>query len=69
MVNNNATITFTKDDLQAMGLESGTKYWVQAYGDSYYSNAYNDDLAGRYVFPNLGFKSDVAVPTEHFIMP
>jgi len=69
LVNSSATITFTKDDLQTMGLESGTKYWVQAYGDSYFSNAYDDDLVGRYVFPNLGFKSDVAVPTEHFIMP
>jgi len=69
LANSYASLTLAKDDLLEMGLESGTKYWVQAYGESYYSNAYEDDAIGRYVLPNLGYKSDEAVPTVTFTMP
>jgi len=55
--------------LNEVGLISGQTYYVQAYGDSYYSNAYFDEDAQRQVLPNLGMSSDVGVPTASFVMP
>lgn len=55
--------------LNEVGLISGQTYYVQAYGDSYYSNAYFDEDAQRQVLPNLGLSSDVGVPTASFVMP
>ncbi len=59
--------TFTKEQLEEIGLVSGTKYWVQAYGDSYYSNNYTD-VDGVHL-PNLGLPSEGSVPTDSFYMP
>lgn len=63
-------ISLSKEYLEnEVGLISGQTYYVQAYGDSYYSNAYFDDEAQKQVLPNLGMSDDTAVPTASFIMP
>lgn len=66
---NAQTIRLTKEMLEEIGLSSGTLYYAQVYGDSYYSNAYIDDYNMKHVLPNLGFNDDVAVPTATFVMP
>ncbi|NOR86967.1 MAG: hypothetical protein GQ527_05110 [Bacteroidales bacterium] len=63
------TFVFSKEELEEIGLEPGVKYWAQAYGDSYHSNGFMDEDLGKYVLPNLGYKDDLAVPTEDFVMP
>lgn len=55
--------------LNEVGLISGLTYYVQAYGDSFYSNAYFDEDQQKSVLPNLGFNEDVNVPTAVFVMP
>jgi len=57
------TLILTKEYLEGLGLQSGVKYYVQAYGASYFSNSYNG------VLPNLGYTEGIAVPTDSFIMP
>lgn len=68
-VNSQSIISLSKEDLLAIGLESGVTYYVQAYGDSYYSNSYFDEENIREVLPNLGYKEGEAVPTGLFVMP
>lgn len=64
------TISLSKEYLlEEVGLRSGETYYVQAYGDSFYSNAYFDEDLQKSVLPNLGINDDVAVPTATFIMP
>lgn len=53
--------TFTKADLLAMGFTSGTTVYIRAYGDSYWSNQYDDPGLGRRVFPNLNTNTVAAV--------
>ncbi len=69
MTNSHHTLILSKEYLQEIGLESGVKYYVQAYGASYYSNAYYDDINSKFVLPNLGYDENSAVPTDSFIMP
>ena len=66
---NNQIVVFTKQQLAEYGLVSGTIYFVQVYGDSYYSNSYYDEVSQRFVLPNLGFKTGQSVPTGSFTMP
>lgn len=53
--------TFTKAELQAMGFTSGTTVYIRVYGDSYWSNQYDDPGLDRHVFPNLNTNSVAAV--------
>lgn len=69
LTSSSQSITLSKEVLTDIGLESGISYYVQAYGDAYYSNAYFDDYAQRNVLPNLGFQEGQLVPTASFIMP
>ncbi|OYT16768.1 MAG: hypothetical protein B7C24_06070 [Bacteroidetes bacterium 4572_77] len=61
------TYYFTKIQLEGIGLKPNTKYYVQAYGDSYYSNSYMD-TDGLHL-PNLGIPTTGDTPTDSFIMP
>ena len=69
MNSNHHTLILTKEYLEGLGLQSGVKYYVQAYGASYYSNAYNDGNLSKIVLPNLGYSESVATPKDDFIMP
>ncbi len=55
--------------LNEAGLISGQTYYVQAYGESYISNAYFDEYQQREVLPNLGVNPDISAPTATFVMP
>lgn len=68
-VNTNQVISLSKEFLNDLGLISGKTYYVQAYGDSYFSNAYFDDYNIKEVLPNLGYNPDEAIPTDNFVMP
>jgi hypothetical protein len=58
--------TFTKAELNAWGFSSGTTVYVRAYGDSFWSNSYDDPVIGRTIFPNLNIS---AVAAASFIVP
>lgn len=67
--NSQLVLSLSKDYLiNDVGLISGKNYYVQAYGDSYYSNSYFDEDLQKIVLPNLGFNDNVAVPTSLFTM-
>jgi hypothetical protein len=68
--NTQPTISLSKEYLlEEVGLISGETYYVQVYGDSFYSNSYFDEDLQKSVLPNLGYSEDVSVPTGTFIMP
>lgn len=50
-------INLSHDDLISAGFSSGQTVYVKAYGDSYWSNEYDDPALGRKVFPNLNMIS------------
>lgn len=50
---NPAVLTITGQELNELGFTSGTTVYARVYGDSYYSNDYEDPNEGRRVFPNL----------------
>ncbi|HAC24968.1 MAG TPA: carboxypeptidase regulatory-like domain-containing protein [Cytophagales bacterium] len=58
--------TYTKAELNAMGFASGTTVYVRVYGDSYWSNQYDDPGLDRRVFPNLNPNAAAAVS---FVVP
>jgi hypothetical protein len=58
--------TLTKMELNNMGFTSGTTVFVKVYGDSFYSNTYDDPESGLKVFPNLNQNSALAVS---FVVP
>jgi len=53
IASNPADIVFTKADFQEMGMQTGSSYFVRAYGESYYTNEYFDFVKLKEVFPNL----------------
>ncbi len=59
-------ITLTTSDLSNAGFSSGETIFVKVYGDSFWSNEYDDANLGRKVFPNLNPSSANAVS---FVMP
>ena len=59
-------ITLSQDDLISAGFSSGQTVYVKAYGDSFWSNDYNDPALGRKIFPNLNMTSANSVS---FIVP
>jgi len=46
-------IIVTKEELNNMGFASGTTVYLKVYGDSYWSNSYEDPSLSKMVFPNL----------------
>jgi hypothetical protein len=59
-------ITISRDDLVSAGFTSGQTVYVKAYGDSFWSNTYNDPNLQRSVFPNLNINS---VDSVSFVVP
>lgn len=59
-------ITLSNNDLTSAGFSTGETIFVKVYGDSFWSNEYNDPNLGRNVFPNLNMTSTNSVS---FVMP
>lgn len=59
-------ITLSNNDLTSAGFSTGQTVFVKVYGDSFWSNAYDDPDLGRTVFPNLNMTSENAAS---FIVP
>ncbi|KAB2809983.1 hypothetical protein [Phaeocystidibacter luteus] len=53
------TITITASELSDFGFTSGEQIYVRVYGDSFYSNDYEEN--GASVFPNVNLTSAQAV--------
>jgi len=58
--------TLSTSNLSDMGFSTGSTIYVKVYGDSFWSNEYEDNNLGRKVFPNLNSTSAAAVS---FVMP
>lgn len=58
--------TFTKSDLNELGFASGTTVYVRVYGDSFYSNEYDDPALYIRIFPNLNV---TAADEVSFVVP
>lgn len=58
--------TLSRSDLISAGFSSGETVYVKAYGDSFWSNEYDDPDLDRKVFPNLNATSANAVS---FVVP
>ena len=58
--------TITRDNLVNAGFTSGQTVYVKAYGDSFWSNDYDDKNLARKIFPNLNKTSANSVS---FIVP
>ena len=63
---NNITGGFTADELYGLGLKPGQTVFLKLYGESVFSNAYDDPATGKFVFPNLNTTSPAAIS---FIVP
>jgi hypothetical protein len=50
---NPAVLTISGQELNELGFASGSILYARVYGDSYYSNDYDDPNEGRRIFPNL----------------
>jgi len=59
-------LTLSKSDLTDAGFSSGSTVYLKVYGDSFWSNAYDDPELERMVFPNLNENSANAVS---FVVP
>lgn len=54
-------LTLSHDDLISAGFSSGQTVYVKVYGDSFWSNEYDDPDLDRRIFPNLNMSSADAV--------
>lgn len=61
---NPAVFTISGQDLNDLGFASGSTVYARVYGDSYYSNDYDDPVLGRRVFPNLKEETAQSVQFE-----
>ena len=59
-------ITLSQNDLTSAGFSSGQTVYMKVYGDSFWSNEYDDTDLGRKVFPNLNMTSSNSVS---FVVP
>jgi len=59
-------LTLSKNDLISAGFSSGQTVFAKVYGDSFWSNEYDDPDLGRRIFPNLNRTSSNSVS---FIVP
>ena len=58
-------VTLTSSELSDLGFISGQTVFIAIYGESFYSNDYEDPSVGRRIFPNL----NVTSTSTSFIMP
>lgn len=63
---NPRVVTLSQNDLTDAGFSSGSTVHLKAYGDSFWSNAYDDPELERMVFPNLNENSANSVS---FVVP
>ncbi|CAM1357746.1 carboxypeptidase-like regulatory domain-containing protein [Tenacibaculum xiamenense] len=59
-------ITLSQSDLTNAGFSSGETVYIRAYGDSFWSNEYEDPNLNRKIFPNLNSSTVNAVS---FVVP
>ena len=59
-------INLTKEELLSQGFSSGQTVYVKVYGDSFWSNEYDDLVLQRRIFPNLNMN---AVSSVAFQVP
>lgn len=59
-------ITLSNNDLTNAGFFSGDTVFVRVYGDSFWSNEYEDPDLGRKIFPNLNMTS---INSISFVIP
>lgn len=59
-------LNLTTASLEALGFQSGQTVYVKCYGESFYSNQYEDPDLSTTVFPNLNMNSADAVS---FVVP
>jgi hypothetical protein len=59
-------ITLSNNDLTNAGFSAGQTVFVKVYGDSFWSNEYNNPDLGRNIFPNLNMSTTNSVS---FIVP
>lgn len=57
-------LNLTKESLESLGFQSGQTVYVKCYGESFWSNKYDDPDAGRTIFPNVNMTSADAVSFE-----
>lgn len=60
------TINISKNDLLSAGFSSGQTVYIKIYGDSFWSNAYDNPFLNRRVFPNLNLNTP---SSTSFIIP
>lgn len=63
---NPADLEITKTDFNEMGFSSGETVYARVYGDSYWSNDYENTATGKRVFPNL---NTTTVSAVSFVVP
>ena len=59
-------LNLTEESLDALGFQSGETVYAKCYGESFWSNQYEDPDLARSVFPNLNMTSADAVS---FVVP
>jgi hypothetical protein len=59
-------LNLTTASLEALGFQSGQTVYVKCYGESFWSNQYDDPDLGTTVFPNLNMNAADAVS---FVVP
>ena len=59
-------LNLSQTSLDALGFASGTEVYVKCYGESFWSNKYEDPALGITVFPNL---NSTTAATISFIVP
>ena len=59
-------ITLSSNDLSSVGFPSGSTVFVKVYGDSFWSNLYDDPGLGRKIFPNLNL---ISANSVSFVVP
>jgi len=63
---NPANLDLTATDFNEMGFVSGERIYVRVYGDSFWSNDYENTVAGIHEFPNINITTVAAVS---FVVP
>jgi hypothetical protein len=63
---NPSNLNLSQASLDALGFTSGTTVYVKCYGESFWSNQYDDPDLGTTVFPNLNSNT---AETVSFIVP
>lgn len=59
-------LNLNDESFKALGFSSGTTVYTKCYGESFWSNSYEDPKLGRTIFPNLNQNSAASV---EFVVP